>query len=165
VNVRALDSMPSPVAAVDRALAPFRSLNDYGLFRVMTKDRLEIEIQGSDDGVEWKPYAFRWKPGDLARAPGWVQPHMPRLDWQMWFAALGSLRTSPWLAALLERLLEGSAPVVDLLAGNPFPDRPPRTVRAVLYRYRFTTPAARAAGEGYWTREALGPYAGPSSLR
>jgi len=165
VNVRRLEEPPAWVAAVDRAIGPFRSLNDYGLFRVMTKTRREIEIQGSEDGVTWKPYAFRWKPGDLDRAPAWVQPHMPRLDWQMWFAALGSPRGNRWFDPLLERLLEGSPSVLGLLARNPFPDRPPRFVRAVLFDYRFTSPSQRAAGAAYWSRTALGTYAPARSLR
>src|SRR6266853_1980436 len=76
----------------------FRIVNGYGLFRVMTKDRREIVIEGSADGIDWKPYEFKWKPGDVMRAPGWCQPHQPRLDWQMWFAALGSHRQNPWFA-------------------------------------------------------------------
>ena len=70
-------------------LEPFRMINGYGLFRVMTKDRREIIIEGSADGIDWLPYEFKWKPGDVMRAPGWCAPHQPRLDWQMWFAALG----------------------------------------------------------------------------
>jgi len=165
VNVRRLDEAPGWVVAVDRVIGPFRSLNDYGLFRVMTKDRREIEIEGSDDGVAWKPYVFRWKPGDLDRAPAWVQPHMPRLDWQMWFAALGDLRRNRWLDSLLERLLEGTPPVLALFAETPFPDRPPRFVRATSYQYRFTTPSERSSGAGYWRREPIGLYAAPRSLR
>ena len=74
-------------------LEAFRIVNGYGLFRVMTKDRDEIVIEGSADGIEWLPYEFKWKPGDVIRAPGWCAPHQPRLDWQMWFAALGELRS------------------------------------------------------------------------
>lgn len=164
-NVRAIDELPAPVAAIDRAIGSFRSLNDYGLFRVMTKERREIEIQGSDDGIAWKPYLFRWKPGDLESAPIWVQPHMPRLDWEMWFAALGSMRSNPWLGELQDRLLEGSPSVLGLLGENPFPKRPPRFVRAILFEYRFTTRSERAAGAGYWTRGLVGTYAGARTLR
>lgn len=165
VNVRRLDEPPAWVVTVDRAIGPFRSLNDYGLFRVMTKERREIEIQGSDDGVAWKPYVFRWKPGDLHRAPAWVQPHMPRLDWQMWFAALGTRQRNRWFEPLLERLIEGSPPVLALFAETPFPDRPARFVRAILFEYRFTTPSERATGAGYWSREPIGTYAPARSLR
>src|SRR5205807_2927415 len=71
-----------------RAVEPIRSVNGYGLFRVMTTERPEIVIEGSRDGVEWSEYGFRWKPGDVHRRPAFVAPYMPRLDWQMWFAAL-----------------------------------------------------------------------------
>jgi hypothetical protein len=127
----------------------------------MTKERREIEIQGSDDGVAWKTYPFRWKPGDVDRAPVWVAPHMPRLDWQMWFAALGPPRRSRWFAPLLDRLLEGSPEVLGLFAENPFPDRPPRQVRAVQFRYRFTTPQEKSASAAWWDREELGLFVPP----
>jgi hypothetical protein len=86
---------------------------------------------------------------------------MPRLDWQMWFAALAPPRRSPWLAALLERLLEGSRPVADLFAENPFPERPPRLVRAVQFRYRFTTPNERVVSGDWWSREEIGLFVPP----
>ena len=160
-----VEELPEPLASVEEKIGPFRSLNDYGLFRVMTKDRLEIEIQGSDDGVDWKTYPFRWKPGPPSRAPAWVAPHMPRLDWQMWFAALAPPRRSPWLGALLERLLEGSPPVASLFAENPFPGRPPKFVRAVRFRYRFTTPDERVVSGDWWKREETGLFVPPRSRR
>ena len=99
-----------------RTFEAFRIVNGYGLFRVMTKDRDEIVIEGSADGIEWLPYEFKWKPGDVMRAPGWCAPHQPRLDWQMWFAALESYRENPWFVRLIVRLLEGSQDVNRLLA-------------------------------------------------
>ncbi len=164
-NVGAVAEVPEPLAAVDQRIAPFRSLNDYGLFRVMTKERREIEIQGSDDGVTWKPYAFRWKPGPVELAPAWCAPHMPRLDWQMWFAALAPARHSGWFASLLDRLLEGSPDVLALFAAHPFGDRPPREIRAVLYDYRFTTPAERAASGAWWKRTEAGSFTAPRFRR
>jgi predicted DCC family thiol-disulfide oxidoreductase YuxK/uncharacterized membrane protein YphA (DoxX/SURF4 family) len=151
-------SFPAPVVRVARAIQPFRSVNGYGLFAVMTTSRPEISIEGSDDGVTWRPYAFRWKPGDPARRPRFVAPHQPRLDWQMWFAALGSAEESPWLLRFVGRLLEGSPEVLSLLAGNPFPGRPPRYIRAVLYDYRFTDVGQRRATGAWWRREETGLY-------
>ena len=153
-------AVPIPGAAVSvaRWLAPFRSTNGYGLFAVMTVERPEIVLEGSADGLEWKPYEFRWKPGDVRRRPGFVAPHQPRLDWQMWFAALSGFADSPWLEPLLARLLEGSPPVLALLRTNPFPDRPPRFVRAVLYDYRFTDFATRRATGAWWRRVERGPF-------
>ena len=149
---------PTPIAWVAATLEPFRILNGYGLFRVMTKTRPEIEIEGSDDGVNWKPYVFPWKPGPLDRAPPWVAPHQPRLDWQMWFAALSSYERNAWFARLALRLLDGEPDVLALLEVNPFPDAPPRYLRARLYEYRFTTWAERSETGNWWNREELGAY-------
>ncbi len=146
------------------AVAPLRSVNGYGLFRVMTTERFEIVIEGGADTVHWREYQFRWKPGDPARAPAFVAPHMPRLDWQMWFAALNPEGAREWLVPLLQRLLEGSPEVLALLRDNPFPGAPPRYVRLVYYRYRFSTPAERAAGGMWWQRERVGYLTQPLSL-
>jgi predicted DCC family thiol-disulfide oxidoreductase YuxK len=145
-------------------LEPFRSLNSYGLFRVMTKTRPEIIIEGSQDGVTWKPYDFRYKIGDPERSPPIVAPHQPRLDWQMWFAALEDVRAEPWFVNFLVRLLQGSPAVVRLLKENPFPDSPPRYVQARLFRYNFTTVEERNRTGAWWKREEVGPYCPAISL-
>jgi predicted DCC family thiol-disulfide oxidoreductase YuxK len=150
--------IPSPLVGLYRIVAPFRSTSSYGLFAIMTKTRLEIVVEGSDDGVEWRAYEFRWKPGDPKRRPAFVAPHQPRVDWQMWFAALGRFEENPWFAAFLQKLLEGSPAVERLLEKNPFPDRPPRYIRAVAYDYRFTDGVERRRSGAWWTRRALGPY-------
>jgi lipase maturation factor 1 len=155
---------PRPIAALGGYLQSFRIVSGYGLFRVMTKSRPEIIIEGSADGTEWLPYEFRWKAGALNRPPGWVAPHQPRLDWQMWFAALGSYRQNPWFVSLLERLLRGTPGVTALLARNPFPQNPPRFVRARLYQYRFTTLAEYRATGNWWKRENAGEYLPAISL-
>jgi len=155
---------PSVVTGLAEALQPLRIANAYGLFAVMTPTRPEIVVEGSDDGTTWQAYEFRWKPGDLGRAPAFVAPHQPRLDWQMWFAALSDLRRQPWLQNFLVRLLQGSPEVLALVERNPFPGRPPRQIRAVLYDYRFTDLATRRATGAWWEREALRLYAPPGSL-
>jgi hypothetical protein len=137
--------------------ASFRSVNSYGLFRVMTTRRAEIIIEGSDDFVTWRPYEFKWKPGRVDRRPAFTGLHMPRLDWQMWFAALGDFRQSPWFRLLLFRLSDGSPEVLALLEHNPFPERP-RYIRAVLYDYRFTGEPTRAETGAWWKRERLGLF-------
>ena len=149
---------PRVLVAIYGRLEPLRIVNGYGLFRVMTKDRDEIVIEGSADGIDWLPYEFKWKPGDVMRSPGWCAPHQPRLDWQMWFAALGSYRENPWFLRLIVRLLQGSADVSRLLAKNPFPHEPPRYIRAMFYRYRFTTLRERRATGAWWKREQLREY-------
>jgi hypothetical protein len=156
---------PKPLLAVYGAIEPFRIANGYGLFRVMTKERPEIEIEGSADGSNWSAYEFKWKPGDLKRAPGWVAPHQPRLDWQMWFAALGTTRQNPWFGSLVVRLLENQPAVTALLAKNPFPNEPPKYIRAVLYDYHFTTSAERRETGAWWKREERGIYLPRVSVR
>jgi predicted DCC family thiol-disulfide oxidoreductase YuxK len=165
INVGLIFSAFKPLAHPPRVLAnvyerleAFRIVNGYGLFRVMTKDRCEIVLEGSTDGIDWLPYEFKWKPGDVKRAPGWCAPHQPRLDWQMWFAALETPQENPWLIALTFRLLQGSRDVSGLLAHNPFPAQTPRYIRTMFYRYRFTTMDERHQTGEWWKREELREY-------
>jgi predicted DCC family thiol-disulfide oxidoreductase YuxK len=148
-----------PLPAAYQLFTPFRTVNQYGLFAVMTKERPEIRIEGSRDGVSWKTYEFEYKAGDPARAPRFVAPYQPRLDWQMWFAALSDYRSEGWLLRFCEELLRGSRPVLSLLRVNPFPEGPPRYVRAMVDRYRFTDAPTRRATGDWWRREPVGPYA------
>ncbi|MBI3271918.1 MAG: lipase maturation factor family protein [Planctomycetes bacterium] len=143
----------------------FEIVSQYGLFARMTTTRDEIVVEGSRDGKEWKAYEFPYKPGDLRRAPVFIAPLQPRLDWQMWFASLGRYQQNPWFLRFCRRLLEGSPEVLALLETNPFPDSPPRFLRASFYRYRFTTPEERARTGAWWAREALEPYLPEISLR
>jgi predicted DCC family thiol-disulfide oxidoreductase YuxK len=151
--------------ATIRSLSSLQIINSYGLFAVMTTTRPEIVIEGSNDGVTWLPYEFKYKPGDLMRRPAWVAPHQPRLDWQMWFAALGDYQNDPWIVRFSARLLQGSPEVLRLLGHNPFPDTPPHYVRAMLYEYRFTAPAERGSTGAWWSRELKGVYLPAVSLR
>ena len=146
-------------------IEPFRLLNGYGLFSEMTRERPEIVVEGSNDREHWLAYSFRWKPGDLGRAPRFVAPYQPRLDWQMWFAALGTYRENRWFVQFMARLLEGSASVTSLLADNPFPDAPPRYVRALVYDYHFTDLATRRRTGRWRRRELRGPYCPELSLK
>ena len=149
---------PRPVVALNRAVAPYNIVNTYGLFQVMTTRRPEIILEGSRDGRTWLPYEFRYKPGAPERRPPLVAPHQPRLDWQMWFAALGHYRQSPWIVHFCRRLLEGSPPVTGLLARNPFPDKPPRYLRGQLFDYRFTTPDEKRRTGHWWKRDYLSEF-------
>ena len=146
------------------AFAPFRSVNGYGLFRVMTTERPEIIVEGSADGTVWKPYEFRWKPGDPERRPRFVAPYQPRLDWQMWFAALDPIGNRALLEGLVQRLLDGSPDVLGLLGSNPFPDRPPKFLRLMYFRYFFSSPETKAATGAWWSREPRGSLTKPVSL-
>ena len=155
---------PRLLAVAYGRVETFRIVNGYGLFRVMTKGRDEIVIEGSADGFDWLPYEFKWKPGDVMRTPGWCAPHQPRLDWQMWFAALGTPRENPWLGGLIVQLLQGSPDVSRLLAKNPFPREPPRYIRAMFYRYRFTTLREHRQTGAWWKRQELREYLPTMSL-
>ncbi len=145
-------------------IAPFGIVNTYGLFAVMTTDRPEIIVQGSNDGSVWQDFEFPYKPGDLRNAPRWVAPYQPRLDWQMWFAALSGYRSEPWFVGFMLRLLQGSPDVAGLLAKNPFPSAPPKYVRAMLYEYSFTDWTERRQTGNWWKRRARGVYLRAISL-
>jgi predicted DCC family thiol-disulfide oxidoreductase YuxK len=149
---------PSPILTTYNFLAPFHSFNNYGLFQVMTTNRLEIIVQGSNDGLTWLDYEFKYKPGDPKKRPRFVEPHQPRLDWQMWFAALSDYRQNLWFVEFCVRLLNGSPQVLELLEHNPFPRAPPRYLRAVVYEYHFTDFATRRRTGAWWRRELKGDY-------
>lgn len=168
LNVLRLVTMLRPMPWAQRilqAVGRFRLANRYGLFAVMTTTRPEIVLEGSEDGGTWTRYRFRFKPTDPRRAPRWNAPHQPRLDWQLWFAALGTMDRNPWFLRLCERLLEGSGPVCGLLAEGPDPDSPPRYLRAQLYGYSFTDRATRRETGRWWDREPVGSYCPPLTLQ
>jgi predicted DCC family thiol-disulfide oxidoreductase YuxK len=154
---------PRPLLTMYQRLGSLRSFNSYGLFAVMTTTRPEIVLEGSNDGENWLAYEFKFKPGELAKRPGIVAPHQPRLDWQMWFAALGTVRENPWFLQFMQRILEGSPEVLNLLASNPFPLAPPRYLRAALYDYQFSKPGDPP--QTWWRREYRGLYCPSLSLR
>ena len=145
--------------------APFYLSNTYGLFAVMTTSRIEIVVEGSNDGQTWQPYGFKYKPGSVARRPPWVAPYQPRPDWQMWFAALGNYQENPWFSNFMLRLLQGTPEVTALLASNPFPNAPPRYIRSVAYDYHFTDFTLRRATGNWWQREQKGLYFPEVSLQ
>jgi hypothetical protein len=144
--------------ALVRLAAPFGIVNTYGLFAVMTTNRPEIIVQGSNDGRTWLDYEFKYKPGDLRRGPRWVAPHQPRLDWQMWFAALSGPQGASWFDNFMVRLLQGSPEVRGLLGKDPFDGTAPKYVRALLFNYGFTDFSTRHETGDWWTRRARGLY-------
>lgn len=141
------------------ALEPFRIANQYGLFAVMTRGRYEIEFQGSNDGQNWTPYPFRYKPQALNEPPRIYAPYQPRFDWNLWFASLGSWREYPIVPGTEVRLLANEKDVLGLFAGNPFPQGAPQQIRAVLWQYWFTSMAEKRATGNWWRREFRGLYA------
>jgi len=153
-----LRDIPLPVKPLI-ALEPFRIANQYGLFAVMTRGRYEIEFQGSNDGTNWTAYQFRNKPQALNEAPGIYAPYQPRFDWNLWFASLGGWRENEIVPLTEERLLVGDGAVLALFRGDPFPQIPPRYVRAVIWQYWFTTMDEKRQTGDWWKREYLGLYA------
>jgi hypothetical protein len=155
IAFRSLPLPTKPIALLD----PFRIANQYGLFAVMTNGRYEIEFQGSNDGQNWTPYLFRNKPQLLNEAPRVYAPYQPRFDWNLWFASLGDWRQNEIVPATEVRLLQNDADVLGLFRSNPFPQTPPRYVRAMLWQYWFTTRDEKRDTGNWWRRELLGMYA------
>lgn len=151
-------TLPLPTKPI-ALLQPFRVANRYGLFGRMTWIRYEIEYQGSDDGTNWTPYPYRFKPQDPAKTPGIYAPYQPRFDWNMWFASLDDWRNNPWVLRAEEQILANDRDVLSLFAANPFPNKPPKQIRAVLWRYWFTNLATKRATGMWWRREYMGLYA------
>jgi len=150
------DALSRALIPVRRVLDTARTINAYHLFASMTLVRREVVIEGSDDGAAWRSYEFRWKPGDLRRAPAFVAPHQPRVDFQLWFLLLGHRHGERYFDTLLVRLLTEPAAVASLFADDPFPTTPPHELRVAFYRYRFTDRAGRTAAGAWWTREFEG---------
>ncbi len=143
--------------------APFEVVNSYGLFAVMTTTRPEIVFEGSNDQQTWLEYELPYKPGDVHRQLPVIAPLQPRLDWQLWFAALSNEQQDPWVGVLALRLLQGEPQVVRLFSKVPF-QTPPKYIRAQRYLYSFTTPKERSQTGNIWNRSLIGPYLPTLSL-
>jgi lipase maturation factor len=156
-------NMLSPGQLMNSSFEPLHLVNTYGAFGSITRTRYEIVIEGTDDpsptdAAIWREYEFKGKPGDVLRRPPQIAPYHLRLDWLMWFAAMSSPYEHTWFEPLLVRLLEGDRATLALLETDPFPDHPPRFVRALYYWYRFTTPEERKQTGAWWHRERKGVY-------
>jgi hypothetical protein len=146
--------VPEPLEITLERLSPFDLVGSYGLFAVMTTTRPEIVFEGSNDAKSWLPYEFKYKVGeDLRRAPPWVEPHMPRLDWRLWFAAMEPIEQNPWVLSLVQGLLAGSPDLDQFFVSNPFPSSPPKLIRAYVYDYHFATPYERKSTGNWWRRD------------
>jgi len=141
-------------------------VNTYGAFGTVGRERWNVVFEGTGDdprdpAAQWRPYPYRALPVALDRRPVVIAPYQPRLDWQMWFAAMGRPSEYPWTIHLIWKLLHDDPGALSLFADNPFPDRPPRAIRAVLYRYAFAPPDD--ADGRWWTREEQGLWLPPLS--
>jgi hypothetical protein len=170
MSVRPVRNMLSPRQVMNTAYNPLHLVGTYGAFGGITRTRYEVVVEGADDAVitestRWREYEFRGKPTATGRRPPQIAPYHLRLDWLMWFAAMSDASDEPWFIRFLGKLLQGDAGTLSLLHSNPFPDAPPRYVRAQLYLYRFTTPDERRRTGQWWTRELARPYFPAISLR
>ncbi|AXH96497.1 lipase maturation factor family protein [Ornithinimicrobium avium] len=154
----------SPGQAMNASFDALRLVNTYGAFGSVTTVRHEVVLEGRDEQGAWREYGFAGKPGDPGRWPRQLAPYHLRLDWLMWFVALSQRYAWPWLPRLLRRLLEADAPTLRLLGRDPFGGERPQAVRAVLWRYRFTTWAELRATRACWHRERVGDLVAPVTL-
>jgi hypothetical protein len=164
LSIAPVRNMLSPHQAMNRSFDPLHLVNTYGAFGSVGRERYEIVLEGTRDAepgpnAHWEAYEFPCKPGDPQRRPCVISPYHYRIDWQLWFAAMSEIGDEPWLVRLVWKLLRGDADVKPLLARDPFPDAPPRFVRAELWRYQFTRPGdgSNAWWRRTWTREYLRP--------
>jgi hypothetical protein len=157
---------------------PLHLVGAYGAFGSVTKTRYEIVIEGTasekiSERTEWREYELRAKPGDTKRRPRQVAPYHLRLDWLMWFLPFSVVVShgrialqgyERWFVVLVQRLLEGDEQVLRLFAKNPFPNAPPRVVRARFYRYEYSSPEERRDTGAWWRRTLIGEYFPPVAL-
>ena len=165
LSIRPAWNLFSRTQIMNTSFDPLHLVNTYGAFGSVTRKRYEIVIEGTEDAeisseTKWLEYEFNGKPGATDRRPPQVTPYHYKLDWQMWFAAMDRYWNHPWIINLMAKLLHGQQEVVGLLRHNPFSNRPPQFVRALLYRYQFSKPGE----DGWWKREYVGEYLPPLSL-
>jgi hypothetical protein len=161
-------NMASPRQAMNASFDPFHLVNTYGAFGTVGRRRYEVIVEGTDgdpsDEALWREYEFKGKPGDPRRLPPQYAPYHLRLDWLMWFLPLSPMYGEGWFLPFLGRLLQGDRSILRLLRHDPFPDRPPRYVRARLFDYRFTTWPELRETRAWWARTPAGDFVGPLRL-
>jgi hypothetical protein len=158
LSIRPAINMLSPGQIMNTSFDPLDLVNTYGAFGTVGRERLNVVFEGtmdkdSSDKAEWKPYIYKGLPVSLDKRPPQIAPYQLRFDWQMWFAAMSSPEEYPWTLNLVWKLLHNDPGAISLFASNPFPDKPPRYVRAVLYRYTFAKPGNPQGNS--WNRERL----------
>jgi predicted small integral membrane protein len=168
LSIRPLVNLFSRRQLMNASFNRYHLVNAYGAFGTVTKVRRELIVEGTDaadpdEETGWREYGFRGKPGDPLRRPPQFAPYHLRLDWLLWFLALG-VRDTAWFERYLERLLEGDRAALALLRDDPFPDGPPRWIRVTVWRYRFTTRRERRETGAWWVRTRLGVLVEPMTL-
>jgi uncharacterized protein YjeT (DUF2065 family) len=167
LSIEPVLNLISPEQAMNLSYNPLHLVNTYGAFGSVTQTRREIILEGTEEenpnsSTQWREYQFKCKPGDIHRAPCVVSPYHYRLDWQMWFAAMGSYEEAPWVIRLVQKLLEGDKNTLGLMSENPFPDKPPKFIRAQLYEYHLTR--FQNHSPDWWRRERIGTFLPALSL-
>jgi hypothetical protein len=170
MSIDPIRNLLSPNQVMNTSFNPLHLVGTYGAFGSITKQRFEIVVEGTSDNAvtqatQWKEYEFKGKPNDTGRMPPQVAPYHMRLDWLMWFAAMSSYQDHPWFVNFMAKLLENDKPVLGLLKSNPFPDQPPKFVRAQLFEYHFTDRATRKRTGQWWVRSYAGSFFPPVSLQ
>ncbi len=163
LSIQPVRNMLSPNQAMNASYNPFHLAGTYGAFGSVSQKRYEVVVEGTSDmivtpSMQWKEYEFKGKPNDVTRMPPQIAPYHLRLDWLMWFAAMSSYQDQPWFVNFMAKLLENDKPVLSLLKSNPFPDQPPKYVRAELFEYHFATPEIHRRTGQWWTRTLMGPW-------
>jgi hypothetical protein len=162
-------NMIGPRQLMNASFNAFHIVNTYGAFGSVTRHRDEVIVEGTEDKPPtstsvWREYEFKGKPGDPMRMPGQWAPYHLRLDWMMWFLPFGLGYADVWFIRFVEHLLQNDPMTLGLLRHNPFSDRAPRTIRAGMYRYRYTTWSERRESGAWWVRERIGEYLPPVTL-
>ena len=166
LSIQPVINLISPNQVMNTSFDSLDLVNTYGAFGSVGRVRLTIVFEGTDAAVPdesavWRPYLYRAQPVAVDKRPNQIAPYQPRLDWQVWFAAMGEPSEYPWTLNLVWKLLHNDPGALGLLKNNPFPNKPPRYIRAVLYSYAFAPPGNRA--HLWWTRKELGLWLPPLS--
>lgn len=169
-SIKPVKNMVSHDQRMNFSYNPLHLVNTYGAFGSVTRKRYEIIIEGTAEreinaSTEWMAYEFKGKPGAPSQHPPQIAPYHLRLDWQIWFAAMSSVKSNPWLVRFILRLLQNDKPTLKLLKNNPFENNPPKYIRAQLYLYRYTSPREKKETGKWWTRQYVQPYMSPQSLK
>jgi hypothetical protein len=159
LSIQPAVNMLSSHQIMNTSFDPLNLVNTYGAFGSVGRERMNVVFEGTmdsipDDKANWKPYPYKGLPVALDKPPPQIAPYHLRLDWEMWFAAMSTPDEYPWTLTLVSKLLHNDPKIVGLFAGNPFPDRPPRYIRAILYRYKFAPLGNK--DHLWWTRERIG---------
>jgi len=170
LSVRPIGNMLSPRQIMNRTFNPLHLVGTYGAFGGITRRRYEVVVEGASDefptvASEWREYEFRGKATSTGRPPPQIAPYHLRLDWLMWFAAMDDYSRHPWFVHFMGKLLEADPSTLSLLRSNPFPDHPPRFVRAKLYLYEFTSPEEHKRSGQWWKRQYVAEYFPAVSLQ